>query len=210
MSGEASQGQQVAAEAERIVDNTRHTRYQYPPYSIDDETGTYDVDCCGFVSYVLECIAPEHYDLIPKVDGWPVPQAFKYEEYFHNLPTDGSVGWRRIDRLADSRRGDIIAWRLLQSDSAGDTGHVFIVADDPEVLEAGLYAVRAYDSSNVLHYDDSRDLGDGEQQTGVGTGTIHFEVDGTGKPTTFQFGPGDPCLSAPIAIGRIEPIEPVG
>jgi hypothetical protein len=206
---EASHGRQVAAEAERIVDNTRHTRYQYPPYVIDDQTGTYDVDCCGFVSYVLDCVAPEHYKLIGAAANWPVPQAFKYYEFIDSLPTTGTVGWRRIYRLADSRPGDIIAWLLRQT--VGDTGHVFIVAGDPEVVTADQSAVRAYDSSDILHYDDSRQLADGQQETGVGTGTIQFQIDqATGRPTAFQFGPGDCFHSVPIAIGRLEPIARFG
>lgn len=209
MSSEATKGKQVADEALHIVDNTRHTVYKYPPYRIDDETGTYDLDCCGFVSLVLQRIAPEHYHLIPAVHGWPVPQAFKYYEYFAGLPTVGSVGWRPIGRLTAISEGDVIAW-LLGGDSAGDTGHVFVVAGKPEVLEAGLSAVPAYDSSNVLHYDDSRHLTDGKMRTGVGTGTIRFNVDeATGSPTAFQFGPGDHFHSAPIAIGRLERIAPV-
>ncbi len=207
MSKEASHAAQVAAEAERIVDNTRHTRYQHPPYDIDARTGTYDVDCSGFVGHVLERIALEHFELIPESPGRPVPGAIKYYEYFASLSAHGSGGWRSTERLADSRRGDIIAWLLPESDPGGDTAHVFVVASAPEVIEAGLSAVRAYDSCDILHYDDSRQLPDGKQITGVGKGTIHFQVDQTtGIPTAFQFGPGDVFHSVPIAIGRLEPI----
>jgi hypothetical protein len=45
---------------------------------------------------------------------------------------------------------------------------------------------------------------------GVGTGTSHFKVDPTGIPTAFHFGLVDCFHSVPIAIGRIEPIAPVG
>ncbi len=210
MTAEAFSGEQVAAEAENIIDNVQQTRYQYPPYLIDNETGTYYVDCCGFVSYVLESIAIEHYEMIPPVPGWPVPQAFKYYEFFTDLTTTPLVGWRLIPRLANCVAGDIIAWRLLSPDSTGDTGHVFIVAGDPVVLESGDIAIPAYDSSNVLHYDDSRFLPDGQQTTGVGTGTINFKVDRSGGPAAFQFGPGDCFHAAPIAIGRLEPIKMVG
>ena len=212
MPGEATRGAQIALQAQRIVDDTRHTRYKYPPYVIDDATGTYEVDCCGFVSLlVLKRIAPEHYTMIQAAPDWPVPQAYKYYEFFDGLSKQGSIGWRRIHRLTDSQRGDIIAWRLLNSDSAGDTGHVFIVSADPEALETGVITVAAYDSSNVLHYDDSRLAPEGQPKTGLGKGSIHFQVDPTtGCPIAFQFGPCDPFRSAPIAIGRLEPIAPVG
>jgi hypothetical protein len=88
-----------------------------------------------------------------------------------------------------------------------DTGHVLVVARAPEVIGADLSAVRAYDSCDALHYGDSRELANGEQETGVGTGTIHFQVDQTtGSPIAFHLGPGDPFHSVPIAIGRLDPI----
>ncbi len=208
MPPEASHREQVAAEAQCIVDNTRHTRYQHPPYRIDDRTGTYNLDCKGFVSLALERIALEHYELVTKAPGHVVPNAGEYYEYFASLSTAASVGWRRLDRLADSRRGDIIAWLLPQSDPAGDSGHVFVVASAPAVIGAGLSAVPAHDASDALHYDDSRLKANGTQETGVGTGTIHFQVDPTtGSPTAFQFGPGDQFHSVPIAIVRLEPLS---
>jgi hypothetical protein len=66
-------------------------------------------------------------------------------------------------------------------------------------------AVMAYDASDILHYDDSRDLGPGQpQQTGVGSGTFHLTINALGIPTAFQFGPGDTVWPDSIAIGRIE------
>ena len=63
----------------------------------------------------------------------------------------------------------------------------------------------AYDASDILHYDDSRDLGPGQpQQTGVGSGTFHLTINALGIPTAFQFGPGDTVWPDSIAIGRIE------
>ena len=37
-----------------------------------------------------------------------------------------------------------------------NTGHVFVVVADPEILDDGVVVVRAYDSSDVIHYDDTR------------------------------------------------------
>jgi hypothetical protein len=203
MSAEASQGAQIAAEAERIFNNTKQTLYQYPAYVVEENTGRYDIDCCGFVSYILANIAPEHLKMVPTIH-WPVPLAFEYFLYFDSLSTRGSAGWSPVADLRDSLPGDIIAWRRLAS--VGDTGHVFVVVDAPVVVAPGVVAVNACDSSNILHYDDSRSVVDGEQATGVGTGTIRFEIDDTGKPTAFQFGHGDRFHSYSIAIGRLVPI----
>ena len=40
--------------------------------------------------------------------------------------------------------------------------------------------------------------------TGVGSGTIRLQVDGTGVPVAFQFKIGDQFHTYPIAIGRLE------
>ena len=54
----------VAAEAEAILLSVVHTVYQHDTY-VDVETGTYDMDCSGYVGYVLQRIAPRHYQTIP-------------------------------------------------------------------------------------------------------------------------------------------------
>jgi hypothetical protein len=208
MASEAPIGQQLADECESIVDTLTDTIYQYPPYFVDRAAGIYYIDCSGFVSLVLGWVAPRHLDAIPPEPGLPAPQAYLFYEFLSGLPTDDSGGWRQIDRLADALPGDIIAWTLGTVAPGHDTGHVFIVADVPFVLDETHMAVPAYDSSNVLHYDDSRVLPDDGQATGVGSGTINFVVGTDGKPAEFQFGPRDPYFPVPIAIGRLGPIPP--
>ena len=203
-SGEARWlGERVGNEAEHIVHTLRHTHYQHKE-GIDVATGTYDCDCSGFVSFVLQQVAPEYFQIIPKESGWEIPRAFKYEEFFSSLSSRAEKGWRAVPNLSQVHRGDIVAWSLpnhLRKEE--DTGHVFVVAAAPTKLQAGLLAVRACDSSTVRHYYDSRAQGDGAFHTGVGTGTIHFKVDGAGKPLSFQFGPGDRFHRVPIATGRV-------
>ena len=201
-SEDGSVGERVGHEAEHIVHTLRHTHYQHKEY-INVDTGTYDVDCSGFVSFVLQQVAPEHLQVIPKESGWEIPRAFKYEEFFSSLSSHPERGWSPIQDLSQVRRGDIVAWSLPDHlGKEGDTGHVFVVAAAPAKLEADLLAVRACDSSTLRHYHDSRRRDDGTFQTGVGAGTIHFKVDVAGKPLSFQFGPGDKFHSVPIAIGR--------
>jgi len=202
-SGEAgSLGERIGNEAEQIVHTLQHTHYQHTEH-IDVATGTYDVDCSGFVSFVLRQVAPEILRVIPKESGWEFPRAFKYEEFFSSLSRPAEKGWRAIPDLSQVRRGDLMAWSLPNHlGKEEDTGHVFVVAAAAKQLEAGLLAVRAWDSSTVRHYHDSRAQAEGAFHTGVGTGTIHFRVDEAGKPLSFQFGPGDRFHSVPIAMGR--------
>jgi hypothetical protein len=199
----AETAERVADEAECVVNDVKHTKYQHKSY-IDVATGTYDVDCNGFVGYVLQKVAPDHYHEIPKETDQDRPRAFKYYDFFAHLP-EGS-GWHQIHRLADARRGDVIAWRLtVNPELDHDTGHVMIVAEAPG--DEGDLSIEVYDSSNVPHFDDSRGHGGDSPATGVGTGTIRFRVDADGKPTEFLFGPPPEVYrSHPIAIGRIEPL----
>jgi len=194
----------VSDEAERIVRNTRHTKYQHKQY-IDETTGTYDVDCSDYVSYVLKQVAKRHLDLIPKEDWWPVPRAYKYYRFLHGLSMVAVSGWQQIERLGDAQRGDIIAWELPGTiKKTRDTGHVVMVAEIPSLLDGQLMAVRVFDSAALPHYDDSRIPSGGVYRDGVGSGTIHFRVNAVGQPTAFQFGPGDRFHEYPIAIGRIK------
>jgi hypothetical protein len=162
------------------------------------------------VGYVLEQVAPKHLHEIPKEGDQLRPRAFKYYNFFADRPNGGAGGWRGIPRLADSRRGDVLAWRLaVHPERHEDTGHVVIVAAEPWDDRDGVWAVRVYDSSPDPHFDDSRGQGGESPDAGVGTGTIRFRVDDQGKPIEFLFGPSSATfLTHPIAIGRVEPLIP--
>jgi hypothetical protein len=50
--------QQIAAQAEFIVNNLEQTDYQYTE-QIDVDRGIYDCDCNSFVGFVLQRAAPD-------------------------------------------------------------------------------------------------------------------------------------------------------
>jgi hypothetical protein len=194
--------EQLAWQAEFIVNNLKQTDYQYNE-DINADEGIYDCDCSEFVGFALQGVAPEHYVMVPE-QNQPRPRAFECYVFFASLASDPRPGWRRIHALEDARRGDIIAWRFPEIVPGEDTGHVFFVAETPTVLASGVFAVRVYDSAGSQHFDDTRGNGEGQFPNGVGSGFINFEVDASGAPTAFQFGPAAPFQSFPIAIGRIE------
>jgi len=217
---QSSQRQRVAEAAALILQNTRHTHYQHNPV-IDPATGTYKLDCSEFVSYVLHGVTPQNYARIPREPKQPCPRAFEYCDYLESLTYDtthgwqrtyeidgalvyeAAQGWRRIERLADARRGDVIAWRFARWASEADTGHVLLVAEKPTKVGSWLTAVRVFDSSRIPHFEDSRERS-GAFESGVGTGTLMFHVDRAGVPTAVQFGPSDRFHALPIVIGRLE------
>ncbi len=196
--------EQIAAQAEYIVNNHTETQYTHSEHIVV-ASGVYDCDCSEFVGFVLEQIAPDHYELIAATATPPRPLAFDYFTFFSNLTPESTGGWSRIDALRDARRGDAVAWRAPEIEPHHNTGHCFFVAETP-VNDSGIFAVRVYDSAAAPHFDDTRADG----KTGVGTGFINFKVDGEGRPIAFQFGPAadtDSFVSWEIAIGRVEPLD---
>lgn len=194
----------VAAEAEAILLSVVHTVYQHDTY-VDVATGTYDMDCSGYVGYVLQRIAPRHYQTIPSDSAAGRPLAFDFYDLFSGLPQEGAGGWQPVAPLAEARRGDIAAWRSELLEPGENTGHVFIVVDDPEIFDDGVTSILAYDSSNIRHYHDTRGRGGNSPATGVGRGRIHFRHSDVGWE--FQFDAGDSYHECPIAIGRIQPLS---
>jgi hypothetical protein len=191
---------ELADQAQLIVDTLTETEYEYGGF-IDPDAGIYDCDCNQFVECVLKELAPSHYALIPKEAKQPLPRAFEYYLYFSGLGTQTS-GWKQIVRLADARRGDILAWELPLV-KGQDTGHVVFLGDTPVEIEDGVWSVRVYDSADKPHFDDTRADG----TTGVGSGFIRFQVDDEGRPTGFMFSPAATVFEKrPIAIGRAEPL----
>jgi hypothetical protein len=194
----------VAAEAESILLSVVHTVYQHDTH-VDVATGTYDMDCSGYVGYVLQHVAPLHYKTIPSDSAAGRPLAFDFYDRFHELPEDGADGWRPVQPLADVHRGDIVAWKSELIEPHENTGHVFIVVDGPEIFDDGTISILAYDSSNIHHYDDTRGQGGTSPATGLGRGRIHFRSGSAGWK--FQFGPGDSYHECPIAVGRIQSLN---
>lgn len=204
MWSEVTQPQQLADEAESILGSAQHTLYTHDTH-VDASTGTYDMDCSAYVGYVLEQCAREHYGTIHNGGGAHGPLAVDFYNHFAALPSDGVGGWRPIQPLAQALRGDIVAWKRDVISAGDNTGHVFFVADDPVVFDDGVVAVSVYDSSDVIHYDDTRGHGGDSPATGLGCGKIHFRY--LDSRIQFKFGPGDPYHDAPVAIGRIEPLS---
>jgi hypothetical protein len=193
--------EQIASQAESIVNNYRETHYTHELH-IDVDSGVYDCDCSEFVGFILAALAPKHFAMIAASAAPSRPLAGDYYAFFASPNLQSMGGWSQVQALSAARRGDIIAWLLPIG--TGNTGHVFTVAETPALMESGNFSVRVYDSAQVPHYEDSR--GDGEN--GVGTGFINFQVDSAGSPAKFQFGPSEPAwVSVPIVIGRAVPLD---
>ena len=201
----------IAALAENIVNTLTHTVYQHKD-KIDPAFGVYDCDCNGFVAHVLKSVAPDNLTAIPINTEQPGPnetrpRAFEYYDFFASLTSKSTGAWSRINLLSDAGRGDVMAWRHETIKRGENTGHVVILAETPTLDASGaFYVVRVYDFTEEAHFEDTRPSPKGK--TGVGSGFIHFKVDGAGRPIAYLFSPPlDKQFDyLEIAIGRLRPM----
>ena len=128
----ANLGENLADAAQRLLSDLRETHYQHKTH-VDRALGVYDMDCSGFVDYLLKRLAPEQFGQLPIESGHARPRARIYFQLLHRLREQPLPGWEAIRQLAHAQRGDIIAWELQAStQEPGDTGHVVIVAAAPD------------------------------------------------------------------------------
>jgi hypothetical protein len=198
---ERATGADLVEAVRRVVANVRETSYRHQ-LRVDPANGIYELDCSEFVSLILERVAPKRYQEIFTEPGHPQPRARMYFRFFEQLKHEPRTGWQPITKLAEAAPGDLIAWEKPDNGGLGDTGHVMIVAEPPEVDPDGTFEVRVYDSSEIPHAEDSRAAAG---KSGVGSGSIHFRVDADGAPIAFQFNPRSQWHSEPIAIARLKP-----
>jgi hypothetical protein len=191
------------------------TKYQHRT-QIDEKTGEYYCDCSGFVGYVLNrTVGKDGTGALG--DGRERPLAMHYEQFFAKAPAkapspnplpkgEGSkdeARWQRIERLADARPGDVIAWRH-EVPKPGNTGHVVIVDQRPVLEPDGLVRVVFIDSTTRPMFDDSRPKG----TSGIGRATMWFKIDDAGRPVAHIRGARDSAPKAEaISIGRALPVK---
>jgi hypothetical protein len=189
--------EQVYQEAMRILGGLKKTEYKHDT-DIDEEKGTYYCDCSGFVGYVLNQTVAKDNPKGPLGDGKKRPLAMHYEKAFEATPKPESGGWQRVERVADARPGDVMAWRHAEP-KPGNTGHVVIIAERPVKDEKGLMRVVVIDSTTKPQVDDTRAAG----TSGIGRGTMWIRVDDEGRPAAYLRGSREAKpIAELISIGR--------
>lgn len=188
----------------RIAANLKHTKYSHPT-RVDEEKGSYELDCSGLACYMLKRVLPDHYRNITIPKGQGRATAMNFHDYFAKAPTDprGRDGWRRIERMLDARPGDILVWRA-NPPKPGATGHVVIIVGRPFLMPDGQIGVLIVDSTSSRHGNDTRRPG----QTGIGRGVMWFAVDARGRPIGYRWShPKGTLQRRSIAIGRAVPLR---
>lgn len=193
--------ERLSAEVHRILKEAKSSDYSHKTQVNEDE-GSYDVDCSGLVNIILKKIAKEHYTAVQKAGGRPRPRAVEYHTTF--ISEDAPKGWRCVKQLADAKPGDLLVWRRKELTPGEDTGHIVILDEAPKKDDDGQFHFAVIDSTKSGHGDDTRKKDD----TGIGRGTIWVAVDGEGKPTGFRWKSRKGELhAAMMAIGRVEDLH---
>ena len=191
--------QTLADAAAETLGAVKETHYQHKTH-VDKAAGVYDLDCSGFVDYLLKRIAPDQYNQLPIEPGHTRPRAEVYYELFAGLAEAPKPGWEMVQHFADLRPGDIIAWKKeAAAQESGDTGHVMIIAQPPVRTGKDSYRLTVYDSTKSPHDNDTRAPG----TDGIGKGDLFFYVDVQDKPVAFKFSSQRHEHDAPISMGRL-------
>ena len=188
---------EIYTTAENVFNNTTFSHYEHLHERADEQVqnnnGKYRVitDCSGFVSYLINSIAPKHYAAIQQMSNRSYLHANTYAKFFSCLPSDQVVdGWLKIDRLIDLRRGDIIAWQgnvnPSEQNKRHGSGHIMVVIDPPtKVHTASINGQIKYvevfvlDSSSIEHFPPQFLPATYPQQyrDGIGKGMIRLILD---------------------------------
>ena len=193
----ARDGAGLLAEAEHISSTMSGTSYSHRTRV---EGGVYDVDCSGFVDYLLGRVSPA---ALGELRGATVrrPLAKHFVQFLEALPK--SEHWQRVARVSDLEPGDVVAWLKPVDVTSTNTGHVMVVAGRAERRASGGFVVPIIDSSAAPH--GKRDPRQRAGTTGIGRGEIVLEVDESGAPLAYRWSSskGSPRHETAIVLGRV-------
>jgi hypothetical protein len=192
----------LAAAAQRMIAEYPETRYSHQTH-IDKQRGICEVDCSGFIVTLLKRTAPKRLESIRTTHKRPLAEDF----YAAFAPKSGGParGWKPIERLADARPGDVLAWVKAERMPGDNTGHVLLIAQNPVPETTERFRVRIFDSTLHGHAQDERTK---TGRSGIGQGTLWLEADPRGRPVGYRWNSRTGTLhTAPIAIGRLMPSD---
>jgi hypothetical protein len=202
----------LAAALQRQLQTMTRTHYQHQT-RVDRSAGVYCYDCVGLVYDTLRYATPVAWRSIVEAAALPrgrIPGPARYRAFFANLHQSPLQGWQAVDKVADLRRGDVVAWERKLEFS---TGHALVLAEDPVREADGVWWAAVYDASSSAHTDDTRPndpraevLERTSRRSGLGRGVMGIIADpATGGLTGFRWSRKAKPVTAPIAAAR--PIE---
>jgi hypothetical protein len=137
-----------------------------------------------------------------------------YADHWHDAIVSDN-GFEHITKLADAKPGDVLAVKFPPG--LPDTGHVMMIAEQPEKITAKAPIVNGTQQWNVTIIDstksphgpgDTRIQSDGSSSTGVGRGMIRIYTTSTGEVAGYTWSDGSKAKfeaedDRNMAIGRL-------
>lgn len=190
-------GASLVAEASRVLSTMTASSYSHKTHI---EGTTYDVDCSGFVDYLLARVEPSALGEL-RAATVKRPLARHFVQFFQ-APHDGGR-WQRVARVSELVPGDVLAWKKPAEMTSTNTGHVMVVAAAPEPRGGGMWTVPIFDSTAAPH--GKSDPRKAAHTTGVGRGAVLVEADAAGAPVAYFWSDGKKSRrhATEIAIGRL-------
>jgi hypothetical protein len=169
--------------ADEVLNSIEYTIYSASDvWDVDD--GEYKVVCAGYLNHLLDEALPEHYDDLR--DEYGDLGVWDYYDFFRSIPYgETRRDWKRIERVADLRPGDVVVWKYSEESTSPRWGHVLIVASVPtrDLRWSNAWKLRVTDAASSPHSNDNR-IG----SSGVGAGEMLLKAGSTtGRPIRFAW-----------------------
>ncbi len=197
--GNEAGGAIVTDEIGRELGILKETHYQHTIH-VDEGAGVFDVDCSGFVDYLVARAMPAHFREVAKATS-ARPLAEDWVSFFGDGKAGGAIApsWQPVARVQDLVPGDVVAW-LAPADT-GNTGHMVVVRSAPVQHTADDFHVDIWDATHTPHGSGDARMASGA--TGVGSATIVLYVDvQTGAPAGHAWYPGASRSNERVTMGR--------
>jgi hypothetical protein len=230
--------QRVYDLALRVFENADVVAYKHRHLSasqqiVEEPHGCFQVacDCSGFVSSIVDVVAPRHFRLVERLQPEaPYPQAKTWAKFFSSLQFGSENGWVDIRDYHNLRPGDLIAWSKASDEKPrrmdGRSGHVMIVAERPGPThriavndhEIQYISVKVIDSSSVYHFPPELLPPRAHQKyrDGLGIGFVRILVSDDGQPEGYWEGSfrgernrsiNGPTASTNVRFARMVPLS---
>jgi hypothetical protein len=191
-------GAGLVAEASRVLATMTASTYSHKTHI---EGTTYDVDCSGFVDYLLARVDPAALDEL-RAATVKRPLAKHFVQFFE--APHAAARWQKVARVSELAPGDVLAWKKPAELTSSNTGHVMVVAAAPEARSGSVWTVPIFDSTAAPH--GKSDARKSAHATGVGRGAVLVEADGSGAPVAYFWSDGKKSRrhATEIALGRLK------
>lgn len=175
---------------------------------VDSANGIYNFDCVLMIGHFLKRTNPQANrqmrDYLGTRPGY-VPSPKNWARFFESLDPASDTSWHRVVTINDIEPGDII---IKPTDEPNRAGHALVVAQPPQHLPNGNYAITIFDANSGPHgmndtrnTDPRNELLNGKP-SGLGVGVIELTATDAGGFARMKSHVGGQLTGLPVVIAR--------